>query len=470
LGAVFLLIARGTGHVRPVLAHLSALDRRLSRNIVLRHDLDITQRSRAGAALARAATLVLLLLSGCQNNNSQRDLVARELRMQEDRIYAMEDYINEYQQLLCKFRSENAALKRQLAEDCTIVETPDSSTSPRSKSSGGEGSRVVSPAPTLEAPEVPPLEPTKPDGANLQFRPGNFSGKSESGEQPSDVAAASYSAPAGETALPAAVIPKEPMSSAVQLWGEVLANDMGGGPRLAIQLAPHDGSSGAQVLVGHVSLMLLAIDEQGSKQNLGRWDFGPEETQAAVDPTSGILLFNLELPAETPVTTNNELWVRVVPQEGGKLLAKASVDLVQPGAFASRVEQPPQAPKIAAQIADAAGVDTVLPASYTMSTAGDDGWQLARPGEPANLPTETEALNGGWRAATQPLPDVVAQKAPAEPSLRANRPKREPETATVSSTGQKAAWSPDRPGEAAKSTTASDGATQRRRPRWSATR
>jgi hypothetical protein len=202
---------------------------------------------------------------------------------------------------------------------------------------------------------------------------------------------------------------------------------------------------------------------------LGRWDFGPEETQAAVDPTSGILLFNLELPTGTPVTTSNELWVRVVPQDGGKLLAKASVDLVQPGAFASRVEQPPQAPKIAAQIADAAGVDTVLPASYTMSTAGEDGWQLARPGEPANLPTETEALNGGWRAATQPLPEVVAQTTPTEPSPREKRPKRESKTASANSVDRAAAWSPDRPGETAKSTSASDGATQRR-PRWSATR
>jgi hypothetical protein len=420
----------------------------------------------------------VLLLAGCQNSNSQRDLVARELRMQEDRIYAMEDYINEYQQLLCKYRSENAVLKQQLTEDRTTVETPDASTSPRSKSPGGEGSRVVpptTPAPRLEAPDVPPLEPTKPDGAKLQFRPGNFSENSESGESPSEVAAASYSAPIGETTQSVETVSTDPAASTVLLWGEVVANDNGGGPRLAIQVAPRDDSSGTPVLAGHVSLMLLAVDEQGSKQNLGRWDFGPEETQAAVDPASGTLLFHLELPTGIPVTTSNELWVRVVPKEGGKLLAKASVDLAQPGAFASQLDQPPQIPKIAAQIADAAGVDTLLPASYTMSTAGEDGWQLARPGEPANLPTEAELLNGGWRAATQPLPEVVTAvtgSASTESSDRANRPKREPKpaSATGNNASRGASWSPDRPGDAGKSTSASDGATQRRRPRWSATR
>ena len=36
--------------------------------------------------------------------------------MQEDQIYAMQDYMQQYQQLVCQYRSENASLRRQLAE------------------------------------------------------------------------------------------------------------------------------------------------------------------------------------------------------------------------------------------------------------------------------------------------------------------------------------------------------------------
>ena len=61
------------------------------------------------------AALIPLLLIGCQSN-AQQDLIARELRMQEDQIYAMEDYLTQYQQLLCDVRAENAALRRKLAD------------------------------------------------------------------------------------------------------------------------------------------------------------------------------------------------------------------------------------------------------------------------------------------------------------------------------------------------------------------
>ena len=57
-----------------------------------------------------------MLLAGCQSG-AQFDQVARELRMQEDQLYALEDYLEEYQRLVCKYRSENASLKRQLAEN-----------------------------------------------------------------------------------------------------------------------------------------------------------------------------------------------------------------------------------------------------------------------------------------------------------------------------------------------------------------
>lgn len=52
-----------------------------------------------------------MFVAGCQSN-AQYDQVARELRMQEDELYAMEDYVAQYQQLVCKYRNENAGRYR----------------------------------------------------------------------------------------------------------------------------------------------------------------------------------------------------------------------------------------------------------------------------------------------------------------------------------------------------------------------
>jgi len=57
-----------------------------------------------------------LSIAGCQSN-SDRDLIARDRRMQEDQMWAMQDYLQQYQQLICRFRSENASLRRQLNEE-----------------------------------------------------------------------------------------------------------------------------------------------------------------------------------------------------------------------------------------------------------------------------------------------------------------------------------------------------------------
>ena len=71
------------------------------------------------AASARQAVLLVGLmaaaLTGCRHDASQRDAYIRELRMQEDEIYELQDYMSEYQHLLREQRRENAQLRAQLA-------------------------------------------------------------------------------------------------------------------------------------------------------------------------------------------------------------------------------------------------------------------------------------------------------------------------------------------------------------------
>src|SRR5690606_19873361 len=59
--------------------------------------------------------LVILLGLGCRSR-SERDLVERELRMHEDQIYALEDYLEEYPEIVRRCRCENQELKRELEQ------------------------------------------------------------------------------------------------------------------------------------------------------------------------------------------------------------------------------------------------------------------------------------------------------------------------------------------------------------------
>src|SRR4051794_8963357 len=121
------------------------------------------------AKIARlgGAALLALCLAGCQSN-SERDLIARDRRMQEDQMWAMQDYMQQYQHLVCQFRSENAALRRQLnIEHSGAVGEREPQPAPRVPSSPPgnfpEAPRPSlenkqAPSPNIEMPDIPPLK------------------------------------------------------------------------------------------------------------------------------------------------------------------------------------------------------------------------------------------------------------------------------------------------------------------------
>ncbi len=133
----------------------------------------LTKRPPVPTFVALGWVAVWPLVVGCQSG-AQQDLVARELRMQEDKIYAMEDYLTQYQQLVCKYRSENTALRRRLADDYYDGELPEPQKAPRAdgerttppggtsieirETPEGEGEQQPSREIDIELPEVPPLE------------------------------------------------------------------------------------------------------------------------------------------------------------------------------------------------------------------------------------------------------------------------------------------------------------------------
>jgi hypothetical protein len=65
------------------------------------------------AAIAAAA---LLLSGGCRHADLNRELVERELRLQEDELYRLQDEVATREKLLESTRRENATLKRELEQ------------------------------------------------------------------------------------------------------------------------------------------------------------------------------------------------------------------------------------------------------------------------------------------------------------------------------------------------------------------
>ncbi len=128
-----------------------------------------------------------LLLVGCNNGRQlQADLYQRELRLQEDEIYRLEDNLEEYQAIVRGYRCEVADLKRELANTQsdsvsgpvhgppTIVPVDGPEFSPSGSEpnqlpsvSEGESEEDDEPFPAPDAEEAPPFMP----GANRTAPP-----------------------------------------------------------------------------------------------------------------------------------------------------------------------------------------------------------------------------------------------------------------------------------------------------------
>ncbi|HEX2473177.1 MAG TPA: hypothetical protein VHK01_00440 [Lacipirellulaceae bacterium] len=474
-----------------------------------------TKRSTLPTLFALGWAAIWPLAAGCQSG-AQQDLVARELRLQEDKIYAMEDYLNQYQQLVCKYRSENAALRRRMADEYYDGdELPEPQKAPRAdgqrttppggtsieirETPTGEGEQPPSREIEIEMPDVPPLEgstSSESDLTNVQTAAYIEPDASDSHKYAAEAPAAASSVrvhgkSTGKARVQAIIDPSRvsesqdekhqqtgPGSKApLRLHGEIVANNLGSGPRLVVNIESTDESQMDVGLDGDVSLMLLVNHGADGDEKLARWDFGREDVQAAKEAASkpGAMQFFLELPADTPIVDSTELWVRLVGHDASKTLAHADVDLAMPGLFASVEPTVPQtAPTSMPAIETVDENEMSIPARIAASLVEGD-WSIARPGEPANLRSPEELVNGGWRTSSEPIA-VVAQAtavaAPARPVVQQASHVEDLADRQPPRTYKPPTWSPDRPCKVV--TRPNDSARKEaalsKRPAWSATR
>lgn len=403
-----------------------------------------TRTNRAWAWLSGLA-LALGSACGCQSN-SQTDLLARDRRMEEDQLYAMQDYIAQYQQLVCKYRSENASLRRRLAEEQNNYRRdnqpqPQPSTrEPNWSTTSGPPKTETGPTP---APLKQPAQPTTPTPGAPNMEPPDVpplgTHSSDAGDHESSPASqekvADYEEPVANgnstDELPTTDAPAEQANSElarqttasawqdVLLSGRVVSNPHGG-PRLAIELSPRADVGTSTMFDGSVSLLLVSVQPDGRREKLARWDFGAGDVQAAADPKAknSTLHFHVELPADTKVDSPVELMARLTTAGGDKLLTYANVDLTRPGGFTSGPNRiwPGEQSVVAASYEEPANEATRSAESAPPAPLNEGRWVVAAPGQPANLPPEANGMTGGWRPASGPIPTTIANASPANQS------------------------------------------------------
>ena len=415
-----------------------------------------------------------IISSGCRSGG-ESDLVTRELRMQEDQLYAMEDYLTQYQQLLRKCRAENAELKHELNERGEeLPEPPLRSRRPSSqRSSPGrtapdlgpptrretEASPPTSPE-NIELPDIPPLEESTQSesephvlAASAVFDQDSMDQfeanipEIEAAAQPESVTDEQEASMATHEASESPDIPTR-----ILLHGEIVANEAGGGPRLVVDVVPRSGTGGAASFVGDLSLMVLAPGDSGQPQSLARWDFSSDDAQAAAEESDDgrAMRFYLELPGDASAAAPVQLWARALPADGEKLLAYADIDFQQAGRFSSVVEPHvlhgiaveeaapvPIEQQVSIEQGDRSQAkenpvqvvhrERVEPRRTIPVDVNDGTWNVARPGEPEKLAEGNKESGGSWRMASEPLPSVAISNTRKE---RSHRPPRSYPTAT----------------------------------------
>lgn len=236
-----------------------------------------------------------LLLTGCNQAGQRRELVERELRLQEDRIFKLQAYIHEYQDLLDSCRRENDSLKRELGIEATTAAPPATGSGPPSERAAPFQPPVIEPGiPALPGNEILPGELPAPDDADL-----------------------------GE-------LSKGPVKELVinQLLTGGLSTDAETGDEgIMVVVEPRAADGKLVRQPGELSVMLVDPSKSGPTSRVARWDFSSVEAAAAFrkSPLGRGVHLELPWPADPPQTDTLELYVRVVTPAGKKLIAEAEI-------------------------------------------------------------------------------------------------------------------------------------------------
>jgi hypothetical protein len=279
--------------------------------------------------------VVFMCVGGCRHADVNRELVERELRLQEDELYRLHDEVATREKLLESTRRENATLKRELEQ------TRGSAPMPR------ETMPAMPPAPTDTSPDrtprpdsgVPPIEGVPPvievpgglNGAPPGDAPaGRTSWKSTRGvrrasfESPVDAASARDSALAVDDHS-AAQVAKIVLNR--RLTGGYNADHRLGDEGVIVVIEPRDQRDRIVKRASEVSVVLVDPALSGDESRVARWDFKADEIARlfAKTPRGEGIQLNLRWPAHPPEHERLVVFVRYTGAEGDQFEASQSI-------------------------------------------------------------------------------------------------------------------------------------------------
>lgn len=304
-----------------------------------------------------------IVLPGCQQGNQQvyRDIYQRELRLQEDEIYRLEDCIKEYQGLIRGYRVELEEMKSRLdlagdtgaAIDRPTVDRTRSVLDPPSRDRGPLPRDVfdepsIDDSPGIELPSIdlgeptesplpPPIEPPAinsplpDDSAPITPPPidvpGLPAGEDEMLPLPADVEPLGE-APAWNGGSPEVSMLPDNVLGDASVEGYAGQPLESGEATVVALVRPLTTDGKPCKFTGPVSLML--IDPTNDKR-LARWDFTPDEIKQSWRPDSRKPTLDLAivLPDGAPHDKPLELWIRLTDPYQEKVLKRAEVVLDQ---------------------------------------------------------------------------------------------------------------------------------------------
>jgi hypothetical protein len=382
----------------------------------------------------------LLPVSGCKVDPNIT-LLERELRLQEDKIYQMNEAIEDQQAVVDSCRRENATLRKQLACVSDIADgfgemsTPSgtSKSASAAKASGPSGETILLKPPRVELPPLKPPEVQLPEKPQSSTRSHTPPAAPDSGPVlPGMSAPDETDAPVG--IIPAGLTPTVSKGESKQvakialnqlITGGYNTSGKSGHDGVMVCIEPRDAQGQLIEAPADVSVVVLDPAQQGQAARVARWDFTAKEIAGRFRKTpiaSGIQL-EMPWPADPPAHNDLHLFVRYTTADGRKLEADKTFKVALAGESVARAALPEV-------VQPAVPVETTL-----QSSRSDDSWRASR--SPVPRAVEIAPI----RVAARPS-DSAPRAADAPISPTAGLPEGAKKNAE--SKIQRPVWSPNR--------------------------